>query len=224
MKLLHLYYDLMNLYGEYGNVVVLKKHLEDQGETVTIDKKTIGDDISFDEYDFIYCGSGTESHKLLALEDLRKRSEDLRKAVNNDKVILFTGNAMEFMADLGFAEFTYTPTGDRFTGDVIVENDEIGKVVGFVNRCSHISVPKDIALFRLLLMFSDGKKDVTETEGYRVRNVFGTYIIGPVLTKNPGFMKTIVSLLLGGRAPVDVEYPFEEDSYQVTLKALSERK
>ena len=41
MKILHLYYDLMNLYGEYGNVVVLAKHLEDQGEEVIVDEKTI---------------------------------------------------------------------------------------------------------------------------------------------------------------------------------------
>ena len=56
MKILHLYYDLMNLYGEYGNVVVLAKHLEDQGEEVIVDKKTIGDQIDFTQYDFIYCG------------------------------------------------------------------------------------------------------------------------------------------------------------------------
>lgn len=66
MKILHLYYDLMNLYGEYGNVVVLVKHLEDQGEEVIVDKKTIGDQIDFTQYDFIYCGSGTEKIKRLS--------------------------------------------------------------------------------------------------------------------------------------------------------------
>ena len=52
MKILHLYYDLMNLYGEYGNVAVLAKHLEDQGEKVIVDKLTIGDKIDFTDYDY----------------------------------------------------------------------------------------------------------------------------------------------------------------------------
>ena len=69
MKLLHLYYDLMNLYGEYGNVVVLKKHLEDQGFDVSVDKKTINEEINFEEYDFVYCGSGTEKNELFVLDD-----------------------------------------------------------------------------------------------------------------------------------------------------------
>ena len=52
VKLLHLYYDIMNLYGDYGNVVVLKKYLEDQGASVILDKKTIGDEINVKKYDF----------------------------------------------------------------------------------------------------------------------------------------------------------------------------
>ena len=55
-KLLHLYYDLLNLYGEYGNVLIMKKHLEDQGFEVELDKKTVGDAIDFSEYDFVYMG------------------------------------------------------------------------------------------------------------------------------------------------------------------------
>ena len=83
MKILHLYYDLLNLYGEYGNVVVLKKHLEDQGINVTIERKTINEDFNFDDYDFIYCGSGNESNELFVLEDLLKRKESLIKAIDN---------------------------------------------------------------------------------------------------------------------------------------------
>ena len=51
-KLLHLYYDLLNIYGEYGNVLIMKKHLEDQGFEVELDKKTVDDAIDFSEYDF----------------------------------------------------------------------------------------------------------------------------------------------------------------------------
>ena len=44
VKILHLYSDIMNLYGEYGNIKILEKHLKDQGFEVIIDRKTIGEE------------------------------------------------------------------------------------------------------------------------------------------------------------------------------------
>ena len=131
MKILHLYYDLMNLYGEYGNVVVLAKHLEDQCEEVIVDKKTIGDQIDFTQYDFIYCGSGTEKNQMVALNDLLKRKDNLIKSKG---IIFFTGNAMELLGEkidehkaLNIVPIKTTLTDKRYTGDVIVKNDDIVK-------------------------------------------------------------------------------------------------
>ena len=78
IRILHLYHDLLNLYGEYGNISILKKHLEDQGEEVTVEKKSIGDDFSFEDYDFIYSGAGMESNTMVALKDLKKRKDSLK--------------------------------------------------------------------------------------------------------------------------------------------------
>ena len=64
IKLLHLYYDIMNLYGEYGNIKILEEHLKDQGYTVMVDKKTLGEEKNLEEYDFIYMGCGTERNQM----------------------------------------------------------------------------------------------------------------------------------------------------------------
>ena len=230
MKLLHLYYDLMDLYGEYGNVVVLKKHLEDQGFEVKLDKKTVGEDIVFSDYDFIYCSSGTEANELLVLEDLLKRKDGFLRAVSEGRVILFTGGAMELLGKriddreaLGLVDIEAVFTDKRYTGDVIVENEDTGEVVGFINKCSLIKEKEEDALFRYV--FRQNEIEDNPFEGYRYRNVFGTHIIGPVLVKNPGFMKLIVRLL-GGKdfRYKEISYPYEEDSYRVTLNALKERK
>lgn len=58
----HLYYDLMNLYGEIGNIKVLTYHLKNQGIKVNIKNLSIDDDINFDELDLIYIGSGTNNN------------------------------------------------------------------------------------------------------------------------------------------------------------------
>ena len=70
MKLLFLYYDIMNLYGEAGNMRVLERHLRDQGLELTVVGKTLESEIDFCEYDFIYAGSGTEKSQKAALKHL----------------------------------------------------------------------------------------------------------------------------------------------------------
>ena len=229
MKLLHLYHDLLNLYGEYGNVVVLKKHLIDQGFDVVLDKKTINDEFDFNDYDFIYCGSGTEKNLMVALNDLLNRKESLIKAIDNNKAFLFTGNAMELLGKtidskegLGIVPIETTFTDNRYTGDVIVKNEEIGEVVGFINKCSLIKEDENIKLFDYI--FKQNEINDNAYEGYHYKNVYGTHIIGPILVKNPNFMKVIIKLL-GGKDFIykELSYPFEDDSYHVTLNALKQR-
>lgn len=230
MKILHLYYDLMNLYGEYGNVVVLNKHLNDQGIKSEIIKKTIGEKINFEEYDFIYCGSGTEKNEELARIDLLERKDEFLKAINKGSIVLFTGQAMELLGEyiddkeaLKIAPFETRLTKDRYTGDVIVSNKDIGEVVGFINKCSIIERGETNSLFKYI--FKDLKDN--DYEGFNIGNVYGTHIIGPILVKNPNFMKLIVTKLGIKDNPnfvyKDIEYKYEEDSYNVTLNALKGR-
>lgn len=229
MKLLHLYYDLMNLYGEYGNIVVLAKHLSDQGLEVSVDKKTIGDNIDFSDYDFIYCGSGTERNQMVALNDLLKYKNNLSLAALNS-IIFFTGNAMELLGEsiddhkaLNMVPMVSKTCDKRFTGDVIVKNNKIGEVVGFINKCTYIKEDNSIKLFDLI--FKDNNLDDFKYEGYSYGNIYGTHIIGPVLVKNPCFMNYIVKLLLDKKHKTfkDIYYPYENESYLVTLKALKDR-
>ena len=230
MKILHLYYDLMNLYGEYGNVVVLNKHLLDQGVKCFVYKKSIGDDIDFKQYDFIYIGSGTEKNEMLALADLKKRINSFKQAIDNGSIVFLTGNAMELLGKkvnnedgLDIVNISTKFSNNRYTGDVILKNDEIGEVVGFINKCSIIKHDESIKLFDYV--FKDSNLPSDKVEGYHVDNIYGTHVIGPILVKNPNLMKHIVTKLLE-RENVeykDIDYKFEDDSYNVTLNALKER-
>ncbi|MDD3995950.1 MAG: glutamine amidotransferase, partial [Bacilli bacterium] len=66
----HLYYDILNLYGESGNIDVLEYHLKDNNIKYTIKKLTLEDKLNFDEYDLVYMGSGTENNQKYALNHL----------------------------------------------------------------------------------------------------------------------------------------------------------
>lgn len=229
VKILHLYPHLMNLYGDYANVTVLKKHLEDQGLKVSITEKEIGDKFKLQNYDFIYMGSGTESNLIVALKDIKKHKKELETCIDKKKTILFTGNAMELLGKqiddeeaLDIFDFETKHTSKRYTGDIIAKSDEFGFVVGFINKSTVIKRNEEEKLFDYI--FIDNNLKDSPFEGYRRKNLFATHIIGPVLVKNPDFMETIVKTLLPPRKKYkDIEYKYELDSYIVTLNALKDR-
>ena len=71
IKIAHLYYDLLNLYGEQGNILALKNAFENQNVKVEINLLSAGDNINFNKYDIFYMGSGTNQNLLIVLNDLK---------------------------------------------------------------------------------------------------------------------------------------------------------
>lgn len=237
IKILYLYYDLMNLYGESGNIRVLMRHLSDQGIEVYVDKKSICDDLNFDGYDFIYCGSGTESKQKVALSHLMKYREQFRKVVEGEKVILFTGNSFEMLGKsiisgsgnrykcLNINDFeTEQTTFNRITGDVVANFLEIkSPIVGFINKCSEVKGIKN-SLFSILMGPGNNKNE--NLEGIRYKNMFGTHITGPILVKNPEFLKYIIKLIcrdIKNFEYKELNYDNEDMAYRNTLKQLDKR-
>ena len=228
MRILHLYPNLMNLYGDYGNLKVLISHLKDLGIEVQLDRKEINEDFDIFSYDLVYMGSGTESKQLAALNDLMKHALEIREYLEQDKVLLFTGNAMELLGEsiddhkaLGILNFKVRITDKRYTGDVIMDNDELGKIVGFINKSSLIENGQDHKLFSY--DFKDNNLTDNDYEGWRYHNGFGTHIIGPVLIKNPPFMDLIIRLVSGDKYQ-KITYPYEDEAYKITLEELEKRK
>ena len=100
MKLLHLYHDIMNLYGDWANVAAMKRMLEKSGEEVTVDRLSLGDKATLTDYDFIFIGSGTEKNQRVVLDDFKKYTEELKACVEGGKVILLTGNSFEMLGKM----------------------------------------------------------------------------------------------------------------------------
>ncbi len=239
VSILHLYYDLLNLYGEYGNINILESRLKDQGIEVQVDKKTVGDDYSLNDYDFIYCGSGTESNLEIAIQDLQKQKDNLIKYINDGKYGLFTGNSIEMLGaklykmengepidiaqTLGIFDFECGRLDDRKTGDVILNSKVFQKeVVGFVNKQSEIFNNKN-PLFNVKLGPSDNIQ--SKTEGVYKNNFYSTYVIGPLLVRNPEVLKLITYGIIKKKDPnyeiKEINYNNEDDGYNLVLTELS---
>lgn len=232
LKLLHLYDDVMNLYGEYANVSVLARCLSDLGCTVSVDTLSLYEDKDISGYDFYYMGSGTERKQRLALSQLVKFRDALNDACEAGKVMLFTGNSFELLgkkitdADanayegLQLASFETVEGKRRMTGDCLATFDGFEDVlVGFINKCSRISGVEQ-PLFKLLM--GAGNEGDKGAEGFRKNNCLGTHLTGPILVKNPAMLRYIATLL-GVEDTSRISYPYMEKGYETTAYELKKR-
>ena len=234
-SILYLYYDFMNLYGDNGNVRIMEKRLKDQGFDVEVVRKTVtDDDISFEGFDLIYCGSGTESRRFEAVKHLKRFENGFKDAVLAGTPVLFTGNAWGMLGrsitalngekteGLGLFDFEVREEiKQRFTGDAIESAPGFDRqFIGFINKCDVIEGFEDY-LFKISKTI--GQIPFT-SDGVRKENLFGISLIGPVLAKNPFFAEYTVRLIDGRRGVTYREtiYPYELKSYEMTLRALTE--
>lgn len=206
INIAHLYPDLMNLYGEFGNIEALKKFIERQGLEAKVDKLSIKDEIDFSKYDIFYMGMGIEENEYLVLSDLYKYKDDIKKAVEDNKVFIITGNALELfgtkkrlknarpVACLNLFEFNSVEEDKRIVSEItqIFSELEEGKgqtIIGFKN-CNINIVNNEHMLFDYM-------------DSYRYKNFFGTTMVGPLLIRNPYFTDYILNELF---KTLDLEY------------------
>ncbi len=233
VKLLHLYDDVMNLYGEYANVAILARYLTDLGHTVSVDTLSLYEKKDISAYDFYFMGAGTERRQKLALSQMGRYREALQRACDAGKVMLFTGNSFELLGarlqdaegktfeGLHIAEFVSTEGKRRITGDCLAKFDDTGDtLVGFINKCSK-TTGVETPLFTLEMGF--GNEADRGAEGFRKNNCFGTHLTGPILVKNPAMLKYAAKLLLGEAYSDTVTYSFMEKGYETTLTELRKR-
>lgn len=238
IKLLHLYHDIMSLYGDWANVALLRRHLEDLGNTVTVEKSSFGGGADIAGADFLFIGAGTERSQKAVLEDFRQYGEAVIQAARDGRPMLFTGTAFEMLGreitdaagtrfpGIGLMDFTVTETKQRIVGDVygpcaFADNT----VVGFMNKCSRIAGVETPLLSQCEMGF--GNEEEHGPEGLCFQNVLGTHLTGPVLVKNPPLLRALMMAIYRQKAqPVPTEwpaYPYEEQGYEVTLGELRKR-
>lgn len=213
INVLHLYYDLLNLYGENGNPRSIKYNLELNNIKVKIDLKSINEQINLDNYDIIYIGTGSEDNMKLALSDILNRKKEFEKYINSNKYLILTGSSMnlfgkyietndEKLTALGIFDYhtkyikninLKNASTDRIVGESYATTKFTKeKIIGFQNRCDLVYDVKT-PLFKTNENYSN---DLTnDNEGFTTKNVYATHIIGPLLIRNPHFLDYILEKL-----------------------------
>ena len=238
LKIVHFYPDLMNLYGSYANVAVLKRYLEELGNTVTVETVAPGEEADLAGADFLFMGAGTERSQKAALADFARFGGAVKAAAESGVTMLFAGTAMELLgksitdADgkvydgIGLAEFTSVQGKKRFVEDVYGTTDLYdGPVVGFMNKCSIIQGVETPLVTATDMGF--GHSGEKTPEGFRFRNVFASELTGPILVKNPRLLDKVAQAIYARRGQTLPEqlprWQYAEDGYAITAQQLKLR-
>ena len=235
LKIIHLYPDLMNLYGSYANVSVLRRYLERAGFAVTAEAVAPGAAADLAGADFLFMGAGTERAEKFAAVDLARLGPELRAAAEDGVTMLFAGTAMELLGasvtgrdggtydGIGLAGFTTAQGDRRIVGDVYGATDLFPEaVVGFMNKCGQIRGVETPLLTSLSMGY--GNEAERGPEGFHRKNVFGSELTGPIFVKNPRLLEAAAAAILARRGAALPEGaatdPFAEAGYAVTAEQL----
>lgn len=206
---MHLYYDLLNLYGENGNIKALKNNLEHLGIDVYIKFVTLGEVIDLKNVDLLYIGMGTISNQKLALEHICKYKKEIEEYINNNGFVLATGNAMELFGKkinyldktkkaLEIFDFEASEINFKIADEVLCKTEFIKNyIIGFTNRNSVIKEDIENPLFEVVK--GTGNNLYNKKEGFQFKNFYGTYLIGPILIRNPEFLKYLIKKLVNSK-------------------------
>lgn len=204
----HLYPDMLNLYGDRGNIIVLTERMKARGIEVSTDQITMGKSFNADDYDILFIGGGQDFEQDVLLDDLKKGKDvEINKAIHNGTVMLaicggyqmlgkyyktYDGKMLEYMGALDF----YTEgKEERMIGNYAFKTKEGIEVVGFENHSGRTYLGDTVEpLGSMIKGYGNNGED--GTEGVRFMNTFGTYSHGPVLPKNTEFADLLISKAL----------------------------
>lgn len=192
LQILYLYPDILELYGDYGNIQVLKYRLEKRGIKAIITPYTIGDNApNFKDFDIVFAGGGADQEQSILAKDLIKYKDNIKEAIENKVFFLLICGAYQLFGKYykdvdgniidGLDVFPYYTEAindrkKRCIGNIIIDvtlNGNKTKVIGFEN---HGGQTFDIDTPFGEVLFGNGNKFGDTNEGFFLENVIATYL------------------------------------------------
>lgn len=202
----HLYPDLLNLYGDRGNIQCLMKRCQWRGiesETIAFE---LGDTIDFSKLDLVLLGGGSDREQMLVNDELKKIQADFKAYVEDYGVVIAICGGYQLLGkyyktDQGTIEGLnlvdlYTEQGSpRLIDNIVLKSDLFSMpIVGFENHGGRTYINDNRPLGKVL--YGSGNDGESGYEGVIYKNVIGTYLHGPLLPKNPQITDYLITKAL----------------------------
>lgn len=237
LRIVHLFPDLLNLYGDGGNVRVLAQRCAWRGIPVEVQAVHYGEEANLDQADIVMLGGGPDREQKLASEVLFAMKEDLRSYIKNDGALLAICGGYQILGHrwlMGDEEveglsIIDTETLRAGTGfdrliDNIVLSSPLAKlpVVGYENHAGRTKLGIGVKPFgKVVSQVGHGNDDTSGADGVLYRNCIGTYLHGPLLGKNPEIADYLIAVALQRKLGLDapMELASLDDSVEKAANA-----
>lgn len=215
LKICHLYPDVLNLYGDRGNILCLAQRCRWRGVDVSVTRVPIGEKAALGDCGLVFIGGGQDFEQEVLLADLHStgKAADIRAAVEDGVTFLaicggyqmlgayyetYDGRKCDF---IGALDLCTVGGKERMIGNYMFRCGEASggsTVVGFENHSGRTALGPGLQPLGTVLA-GYGNNGDDGTEGARYKNVFGTYSHGPLLPKNPAFCDFLIETALERR-------------------------
>lgn len=212
LRILHMFPDLLNLYGDKGNIECMRKRLLWRGINADVISCTYDEQFTdFESVDIIFLGGGSDREQKIVCSALLKYRDRLKAYVEAGGALVAVCGGYQLLGKyyalpdekiegLSILDI-YTEHGSpRLIGNIVLESDEISQpVVGFENHGGRTFIGSHAPLGKVVNGF--GNTGQSGAEGVRYKNVFATYLHGPLLPKNPQLCDLILTKALQKKYP-----------------------
>ena len=195
LTLLHLYPWELRTSADVGNLMVMKQRMARRSIELQVVEYHPGDPFPQD-VDIIYGGGAQDSGQFVIEADLQRSAEPIRNLIETGVPALLVHASYQLFGTTfitederevaGFGVFDAQTIfgGDRIVGNVVIETEGLGTVLGYENHAAKtILGPTAVPLGQVIKGI--GNNDTGKTEGVRYKNAIGTYLYGPLLAMNP---------------------------------------
>lgn len=224
INIVHLYPDLLNLYGDRGNIACMEKRLKWRGIKANVYTCTNKDhSIDLKTADIIFVGGGSDREQEIVCSLLLKKKEEIKDYVENGGVLVAVCGGYQLLGKYYKTATTkiegldildiYTDSGEtRLISNVVLDCDKFEQpIVGFENHAGRTYLGSGMQPLGKVL-YGNGNTGESGYEGVIYKNVVATYLHGPLLPKNPQLCDYILICALkrkykdfGGLSPLDDE-------------------
>lgn len=233
INIIHLYPDLLNLYGDRGNIECLRKRLKWRGIDSEVIRCTCDDEhLDTSAADIIFLGGGSDREQKIVCDKLLSHKKELQRYAENNGVIVAVCGGYQLLGKYYKLENEtikgleildiYTVQGKkRIIGNIILKSGFIDQpIVGFENHGGRTYIGSHKPLGEVV--YGVGNDDESGCEGVKYKNVIATYLHGPLLPKNPALADYILTCALKRKysdfdklAPIDDELENTANRYIV---------
>lgn len=208
LKVCHLYGNLLNTYGDNGNLLILEYYAKQLGINFITEIVSIHEELEADNYDLIFIGGGQDYEQVIVSKDIQTKKQQLTDYIESDGVMLAICGGFQLLGEYyigangekiqgihALPHYTLSQDNNRFIGDVEIVNEEFGETYyGFENHNGITFLGENEKPLGIVKNgFGNNGKD--NGEGVLYKNVIGSYFHGPLLSKNKNLALRIINMI-----------------------------